>query len=44
MIKARKDKRIRQRETDLTLKVKAGILTWREAGKIMDSFLQKIGY
>ena len=44
MIKAQKDKRIRQRETGLILKVRAGLLTWREAGKIMERFLRKIGY
>lgn len=44
MNKAQKDKRIRQRETDLIFKVRAGILTWKEAGKIQDDFLKKIGY
>lgn len=44
MIFGQKDKRIRQRETDLILKVKAGLLTWGEAGKIMERFLRKIGY
>ena len=46
MIKAQKpeDKRIIQRETDLIFKVQTGILTWKEAGKIMDDFLKKLGY
>jgi hypothetical protein len=44
MIKARKDKRITQRETDLLVKIHAGILTWKQAIKIMDKFLKKIGY
>ena len=38
------DKRITQRETDLIYKVRAGILTWDEAIKIMDEFLKKLGY
>ena len=44
MIKAQKDKRIEQREKDLIFKVRAGLLTWDEAVKIMDGFLKKIGY
>ncbi len=44
MIKAQKDKRITQRETDLIIKIRAGILTKREAAAIMDVFLRKIGY
>ena len=44
MIKAIKDKRIIQRETDLIYKVRSGILTWNEAIKIMDEFLKKLGY
>ena len=44
MIKTQKDKRIIQRETDLIFKVRAGLLTWDEAIKIMDDFLKKIGY
>ena len=38
------DKRVTQRETDLIYKVRAGILTWNEAIKIMDEFLKKLGY
>ena len=44
MIKVIKDKRITQRETDLILKVRSGILTWDEAIKIMDDYLKKLGY
>ena len=44
MIKAQKDKRIVQRETDLIIKIRAGILTKRQAAVIMDTFLKKIGY
>ena len=44
MIKVVNDKRVTQRETDLIYKVRAGILTWDEAIKIMDEFLKKLGY
>ena len=44
MIKVIKDKRITQQETNLIYKVRAGILTWDEAIKIMDEFLKKLGY
>ena len=44
MAKVIKDKRITQRETNLIYKVRAGILTWDEAIRIMDKFLKKLGY
>lgn len=45
MIKVRDaDKRVIQRETDLLVKIHAGILTWDEAIRIMDRFLKKLGY
>ena len=44
MIKVQNDKRIVQRETDLLIKIRAGILTRREAAKILDTFLKSIGY
>lgn len=43
-MKVYNDKRIIQRETDLIIKIRAGILTWAEAIEIMDKFLKKLGY
>ena len=44
MIKVQQDKRIRQIETDLIIKIRTGILTRREAAQILDKRLKSIGY